>query len=111
MGSAGGTNQGLWGLLRDSDEFVGYDAETPEGQVTAGSAVVTSATTGGFVHRTGWDLVSGTRVPANTIVVSQDSDSQVSLSAPWPGATGSISLSMHHDEHNYCVPFSMTQGS
>ncbi len=107
--TAGGMVSGLRGLLRDSDDFVGYDAEVLPTQVTQGSAVVTSASNGEFVYRAGWDLVSGAGLPMDTIVVSHDSDDQLTLSAPWPGASGTASLSYHHDERNFCVHFSMTE--
>ena len=100
---------GLRGLLRDSDELVGYDAEVLETQVTQGSAVVTSTSSGEFVHRAGWDTVSATGLPADTIVVSHGSDDQLTLSAPWTGASGAAMLSYHHDEHNFCVHFSMSE--
>lgn len=29
------------------------------------------------------------------------------LSTPWTGATGTASLTFKHDQHNYCVHFSM----
>jgi hypothetical protein len=108
-GSQGGTNQGMRGLLRDSDEFIGYDAETLDSQVTQGSAVVTASTAGGFIHRAGWDIVTGTDVPADTIVLTQDSNDQLTLSAPWPKASGRVKLSYRHDERNFCVHFSMKE--
>ncbi|CAN5724258.1 hypothetical protein BH09MYX1_BH09MYX1_42530 [soil metagenome] len=104
-GFQGGTEDGLRGLLRDSDPFVGYDAEDVEGTLTNGSAVVTSTTAGAFARRTGRDLVSGTGVPKDTIVVAQNTDSQITLSAPWAGATGKVMLSFHHDQYNYAVHF------
>jgi hypothetical protein len=106
-GYQGGTVQGMRGLLRDSDDFEGYDAETLPAQVTAGSATVKSTTPGAFARRAGMDVITGTGVPADTIVASHDSDDQVTLSAPWPGPSGTVMLAFHHDEHNYCVHFSM----
>lgn len=108
-GSQGGTDQGLRGQLRDSDEFVGVDVETLDSQVMGGSAIVTSALPNGFIHRTGWDLVSGDGVPPDTIVLHQDSNSQVTLSAPWSGASGKVRLTYRHDERNFCVHFAMTE--
>jgi hypothetical protein len=108
-GSQGGLVSGLRGLLRDSDEFVGYDAEVLVTEVTQGSAVVTSTSSGEFVHRAGWDLVSGMGLPTGAIVVSHDSDDQLTLSVPWAGASGTASLSYHHDERNFCAHFSMME--
>jgi hypothetical protein len=109
MGNQGGTNLGLRGLLRDSDEFVGWDAETIASEVTNGSTVVTSVAANGFLRRAGYDIVTGPGVPADIVVLSHDNDGQVTLSAPWPGASGTAMLSFRHDERNYCVHFSMNE--
>lgn len=106
-GLQGGTDQGLRGQLRDSDDFTGYDVETLEVLVTSGSPLVTSATPGAFVRRAGRDLVTGPALPAGTIVASHDSNDQLTLSAPWPGASGNASLAFRHDAYNYCVHFAM----
>jgi hypothetical protein len=107
-GLQGGTALGLHGQLRDSDEFIAYDAETITANVTAGSPVVTSATASGFAHRAGHDLVvAAGSLPADTIVASLDSASQLTLSSSWGGATGTAQLAIHHDQHNYCVHFAM----
>jgi hypothetical protein len=108
-GNQGGTNLGLRGLLRDSDEFVGYDAETIPSTVTQGSAILTTATPNGFVHRTGHDIVSGAGVAPDTVVSTHDTDAQVTLSTPWTGVSGSVLLSFRHDERNYCVHFSLSE--
>jgi hypothetical protein len=109
MDNQGGTNLGLRGLLRDSDEFVGWDAETIASKVTNGSPVVTSGAANGFVRRAGHDIVTGPGVPADTIVASHDNDGQITLSAPWTGAGGTVMLAFRHDERNYCVHFSMSE--
>jgi hypothetical protein len=51
--------------------------------------------------------VTGPNVPAGTVVVSHDSDDQLTLSQPVGGAGGTASFAFHHDESNYCVHFSM----
>jgi hypothetical protein len=109
MGNQGGTPLGMRGLLRDSDEFAGYDAEMLECQVTQGSATVASTSAGAFVRRAGRDIVSGAGVPADTTVTTHDSDDKLTLSAPWTGATGKVMLSFRHDERNYCVHFAMNE--
>jgi hypothetical protein len=106
-GIQGGTGQGMFGQLRDSDEFVGYDAETIEASVTNGSTAIKSTAAGGFVRRAGHDIVTGPGLPAGVIVRTHDSDDNLTLSTPWPGPSGKATLSFHHDEHNYCVHFSM----
>jgi hypothetical protein len=105
----GGAQGGLRGQLRDSDEFVGWDAETLDVQVTQGSPIVKSASPGELIHRTGWDVVTGPGVPNDTIVQRHDSDDQLTLSTPWPAASGAATLSFHHDERNFCVHFSLTE--
>jgi hypothetical protein len=111
MGNQGGTDLGLRGLLRDSDELNGWDAETIAANVTSGSAVVTSADPNGFVRRAGHDVVTGPGVPQDTVVKSHDTDSQVTLSAGWPGPTGAVMLRFRHDERNYCVHFSLYESA
>jgi hypothetical protein len=108
-GTQGGTNLGMRGLLRDSDQFVGHDAEMVDTQVTQGSAAVTSAAAGGFIRRAGWDIVGGTDVPPDTIVTRHESDDRLTLSAPWTKPSGKVKLSYRHDERNFCVHFSMKE--
>jgi hypothetical protein len=95
------------GELRDSDGFTGWDAESISVATTGMSNVITAASTGGFVRRAAWDVVTGPNVPAGTVVVSHDSDDQLTLSQPVGGAGGTASFAFHHDESNYCVHFSM----
>jgi hypothetical protein len=106
-GNQGGDVQGLRGLLRDSDPFVGDDAETIEVELTQGSAVVKSVVAGVFRGRTGFDVLSeqGTELPV--VVRSRDTDEQLTLSEPWQGTSGKRTLSFHHDQYNYAVHFSM----
>lgn len=106
-GLQGGTDQGMRGQLRDSNPFVGWDAETIEVQVTQGSATIQPATSGGFVRRAGRDIVSGAGVEEGTIVLTQDGSDQLTLSAPWAGASGTATLDFRHDAYNYCVHFAM----
>jgi hypothetical protein len=110
-GTQGGTAMGLVGSLRDSDAFVGWDEETVTANVTNGSAVVTTATANGFLRRATKDIVTSTTtgLAADTVVLSYDSATQLTLTAPWSGATGTAALAMHHDEYNYCVHFTMTE--
>jgi len=110
-GNQGGTAAGLIGQLRDSDDFVGYDAETLTVGVTAGSTSLTSTSTGAFLRRAGWDDVSGAGVAAGTVVVSHVSDDALALSNAWSGASGQATLSFHHDERNYAVHFTMPVAS
>jgi hypothetical protein len=108
-GSLGGKVNGLRGLLRDSDDFTGSDAESLDTDVTKGSAAIKSATAGGFARRTAGDLLSGTGVAPGAVVVSHDSDDQLTLSAPWPGDSARINASYHHGQANYCVHFALDE--
>jgi len=103
-GLQGGTDQGARGQLRDSDEFAGYDAESIEAQLTNGAATATATTPGAFAKRAGRDVVAAAGLPAGTIVQTLAGDT-ITLSSPWTGATGKVTLAFHHDQHNYCVHF------
>jgi len=92
------------GQLRDSDAFAGYATESVVVQVTKGSDEVT-APAASLARRAPFDLVSGGGLPAET-VVRQVGTGTLKLSAPWPGASGTATLTMHHNHHNYCVHFS-----
>jgi hypothetical protein len=105
-GDQGGTDVGMHGQLRDSDEFVGYDIETIAANVTNGSTMISDTSQGAFVRRADFDAVTGAGLADGTVAVSVDFD-QIKLSSPWTGATGVVMLTFHHDHHNYCVHFSM----
>lgn len=104
-GWLGGYSAGMHGLLRDSDTFAGYSAETIDVTTKNGSATLTGAA-GAFARRANYDIVTGTGVADDT-VVSSVAGTQVTLSAPWTGATGGAKLSFHHNHYNYAVHFSM----
>lgn len=107
-GLQGGTALGMYGQLRDSDAFIAYDAETITANVTNGSAVVTSATSGAFARRAPRDVVThADGLATDNIIQAIASTSQLTLSAPWTGATGTAELAIHHDLRNYAVHFSM----
>ncbi len=106
-GIQGGTDLGMRGQLRDSDALVGYDLQTIECNVTNGSRIVTSVASGAFAGRTGHDVVQGCDVPEDTVVKNKDNAQQLTLSTPWPGATGTAFLTFHHDQRNYCVQFEL----
>ncbi len=108
-GSLGGKVNGLRGLLRDSDDFVGSDAESLDTDVSKGSASIKSAVAGGFSRRTAGDLLTGTGVPPGSVVVSHDSDDQLTLSAPWSGDSARLRISFHHGQANYCVHFALDE--
>ena len=105
-GSQGGDPKGLRGQLRDSDPFLGGDAETITTVVQQGSRTVKSATPGAFKRRTAFDILSQDGKDLPTIVSSHDSDDQLTLSTPWPGQGGSAQLTFRYDLYNYCVHFS-----
>ncbi len=106
-GIQGGTDLGMHGQLRDSDDLVGYDIETITANVTNGSPDVTSVMPNAFITRAGRDVVESALLPDGTIVKRKNSNSQMTLSTPWPGPSGIADLIFHHDLHNYCVQFEM----
>jgi hypothetical protein len=103
-GWLGGYDAGMHGLLRDSDDFAGASAESIAVMATHGSDTIT-APDGAFARRANLDIVTGTGVPADTVV--RTAGSRITLSAPWSGATGVTTLNFRHDHHNYCVHFAM----
>lgn len=106
-GDQGGLVTGYRGQLRDSDTFVGYDEETLTVTFTKGSAKVTLTGASNLDARAVRDVVTGDGVPANFTVVSIDSAKQMTMSAPWPGASGAASVKVHYDQHNYAVHASL----
>src|SRR5437762_9748778 len=91
------------GQLRDSDPFVGIDAETISCQVTQGSTTLHPVIAAAFHRRGPRDLVAGTGLAKDTIVAASASDQDMTLSKPWTGATGTAPLQFRSDHRNYCV--------
>jgi hypothetical protein len=106
-GDQGGADAGMHGLLRDSDDFVGYSNETIAVKVTSGSADISDVAPNAFARRAARDIVSGSGVPAGTIASVVADNDHITLSAPWPGASGMAMLTFRHDHHNYAVHFAM----
>jgi hypothetical protein len=104
-GYNGGMPGGLHGQLRDSNTFAGYSDEVLPVQVTNGSVTAMGQVTD-FARRAAFDIVSGDGVAADTIVTQVANDT-VTLSAPFTGTTGTAMLKFQHDQHNFCVHFSM----
>ena len=75
--------------------------------VASGSARVASKTPGAFRSRGPRDVASASDLAANTIIAAKSSDSDLMLSVPWTGATGSADITFHSDQRNYCVSFEM----
>ena len=101
---AGGQPGGRHGALRDSDPLVGIDAQTLQAQVTQGSTTIS----GIFAYRAAWDRVTGGALPGETVVLAVDSTySDITLSNPWPGASGTAQLTFWHEQRNYCVDFQL----
>ena len=97
----------LRGDLRDSDDLVGFDAETISVKVTKGSKTIKSATAGDFAARAGRDLVAGGPLSKDAIVARRTSADEIVLSEAWTGATGTVKLTFHHDMRNYAVHFEL----
>lgn len=107
-GAMAGPARGRRGQLRDSDPFVGWDAQTIPCSVISGSPRVTSQQPNAFRARGPRDLaVSGAGLPADTIIGAKTSDSDVTLSQPWAGASGSADITFRSDHRNYGVAFEM----
>ncbi len=106
-GAMAGPTRGRRGQLRDSDPFVGIDADTIPCQVTAGSTQVRAMTANAFRSHGGRDLALAPGLPPDTIVVSKTSDSELTLSKPWSGASGMAELRLRSDQRNYAVVFEL----
>jgi hypothetical protein len=104
-GDYGGRDVDLIGLLRDSDPFQGYAAESIELQATKGSKTFT-ASAGALDRRALMDIVSASGLAEGTVVEAQTADS-VTLSSPWGGETGKATALFHHNHYNYCVHFGL----
>ena len=107
-GAMAGPTRGRRGQLRDSDPFIPWDAQTIPCTVTTGSARLTSKTAGAFHARGPRDLASAPGLGADTMIGAQSSDSELTLSQPWTGASGSSDILFHTDQRNYCVAFEMS---
>ncbi len=105
--AAGGDAHGRRGQLRDSDPFVGLDAQTLACRVVHGSNMVTAIDPRAFEGRTARDLVNGPNLQGETIIREKSSQDAVALSSPWEGPTGEASLEFHYDHRNYAVAFRM----
>jgi hypothetical protein len=105
-GYRGGLADGLHGQLRDSDSFVGWDAEIIQCTVTRGSASITCPS-GSLVARSTHDLVGGTGLPAGAAITATDGKSTATLSSSWTAATGCAQLSFAYDQRNYAVHFDL----
>ena len=97
----GGLPGGRIGHLRDSDNYVGYDAADLSCSVTHGSATITCAT--GLASRALYDIVT----PAAAQVIAFNSATTATLSAPWSGSSGAQTLHFRSNQYNYCVSFSL----
>jgi hypothetical protein len=106
-GNQGGKVVGLRGQLCDSDEFVGADEEVIAVELTNGSSIATRVVEGAFKRRTAYDIVTGPGAPEDLVVLSQDSDNQLTLSKVWPGESGVVNLTFRHNQRNYAVHFAM----
>lgn len=103
-GNQGGLVTGFRGQLADSDGLIGYDEESLALTLTQGSASATF-TSGAFAQRAVRDIVTVAGAPVNWTVLDA-ANGTLTMSAPWPGATGVTPVKIHHDLRNYAVHFS-----
>jgi hypothetical protein len=97
----------LVGQLRDSDPFVGADVETITCNVTQGSTSIVCAGGNSLATREWHDLVSGTGLADDTVVVTTDKATKATLSNPWTGSSGTAQLKFAYDLRNYAVQFDL----
>lgn len=101
---AGGLPEGRRGQLRDSDPFVGLDAQTAPCLAQAGSVVLRCS---GLRGRLPGDRAGGAGVAADAVIRAVDDAGQVTLSAPYTGQSGAARVTFHHDQRNYAVHFEL----
>jgi hypothetical protein len=65
--------------------------------------VTSPAGEGAFVRRANLDIVSGPGVPEGMVVLT--AGTYLTISEPWPGESGVVSMTFHHNHYNYCVHF------
>jgi hypothetical protein len=109
-GYQGNTGMGRRGQLRDSDSFVGIDAETIACAVQNGSTSVSCPGMAALQYRSQYDVVSqkgGTGVAQGTIVAAIGDANDLTLSRPFSGPSGMTELSFSHDQKNYLVQFTL----
>ena len=105
-GYSGGTDNGRRGQLRDTDAFIGYDAEAIACNVQQGSTTILAATPGGLAQRSKTDIVTGSGLAGDAVVKARSGDT-FTLSQPWTGASGTVMLAFHADQRNYGVQFAL----
>jgi hypothetical protein len=105
-GYSGGTDNGRRGQLRDSDPFVGYDAQTIACDVQQGSTTIVATMPGGVDQRSKTDIVTGAGLAGDAVVLARSGDT-LTLSQPWTGASGAVMLGFHADQRNYGVQFAL----
>lgn len=93
------------GQLRDSDPFVGRDAESIAAVTAAGSTTITAAVAGSFSGRALGDLVTGEGIPDGAVVVARTNDTLTLSAAATASAT--VDVEVHHDQRNYAVHFEL----
>ena len=104
----GGLVGGRHGALRDSDPFVGRDAEMIAATVTAGSATITApGRARPFLARTTHDRVHDAAGAEYLVTAHAADGSSVTVSPVWAGATGTSTLGFAHEQRNYLVQFSL----
>jgi len=106
-GRQGGLSSGLRGQLRDSDDLIGYDEESITADVVAGSSTVTLSGGSTLSKRAVRDVVTGNGAPPNWTIANILSATQMTMHTPWPGASTTLTLNVHHDLHNYAVHSSL----
>jgi hypothetical protein len=96
----------LVGQLRDSDPLIGADVETISCAVTQGRTSLVCPSKA-LATREVHDLVTGTGFASDTVILSTDKSTKATLSNPWTGSSGTVSLRFAYDERNYAVQFDL----
>ncbi|MCA9581267.1 MAG: hypothetical protein KC416_05695 [Myxococcales bacterium] len=106
-GPSNGPLEGRRGQLRDSDPFVGTDRRTITALLQQGSTSVAAAPWTSFDDVSVRDLVEGEGLSTETVVLSRSVPTKGTLSEPWPGASGTVTL----EYGGRAIETAVTQGS
>jgi hypothetical protein len=106
-GCAGNCGNHMVGELRDADPLVGADAQTISCAVTQGSADIVCSGAAPLATREWHDLVTGSGLADDTVIVTTDKSTKATLSGAWIGPSGTASLRFAYDQRNYAVQFDL----
>lgn len=99
------------GTLCDHDAFVGSTQPQFTVGTTSGSPTITCSTVGNCDHLTGlWDLISGSGIPANTVIKDKSGGTGTMTMSANATATASVTATITRNQANYAAMFQAQTG-